>query len=483
MRGDAAQLQGDAFEAVRPRQVAGGAAIERALVWAFIVALAWCPFWFGSNALVAWGINAVLFPGLAVVYEVSLLVRGKRHPVGIRQLALPVALFAAVGGWIVIQNATWTPTPLHHPVWPMTADALGRPIDGSISVNRDLTTLALARLITTASAFWIALQLARDAYRAQLLIKAVVLITCIYCAYGLLAFAVTPGYTLWLPNAARGSVTSTFFNRNSFATYAGIGLVSICALILRLYRHEVAIGGGPLRFRIASFIETTGRQGSVLLGGAFLILVALLLTGSRGGIIATGLGLFVLGILTFGRRRKGSTEQIEVIVFVTLLVSAAFVAFGDVFIGNIAGRGIYDQGRMAVYKIVLGSIMDTPILGYGYGTFSDIFPMFRDRSISTFGTWEMAHNTYLEILQGLGVVFGAMLLGAVGLLILRCVKAATVRQENATIPAVAASVGVLVGVHALVDFSLQIQAVALTFAALLGAGVAQSTSSRLALND
>ena len=41
----------------------------------------------------------------------------------------------------------------------------------------------------------------------------------------------------------------------------------------------------------------------------------------------------------------------------------------------------------------------------------------------------------------------------------------------------------LVGIHASVDFSLQIQAVALTFIAILGAGVAQAESSRVSLND
>jgi hypothetical protein len=41
----------------------------------------------------------------------------------------------------------------------------------------------------------------------------------------------------------------------------------------------------------------------------------------------------------------------------------------------------------------------------------------------------------------------------------------------------------LLGAHALVDFSMQMQAVAITFMALLGAGVAQSASSRLALED
>ena len=74
-------------------------------------------------------------------------------------------------------------------------------------------------------------------------------------------------------------------------------------------------------------------------------------------------------------------------------------------------------------------------------------------------------------------------MASVVLLVLRCVKGAMVRQENEVIPCVAASVAFLLGAHALVDFSLQMQAVAITFMAVLGAGVAQSASSRLALED
>jgi hypothetical protein len=54
---------------------------------------------------------------------------------------------------------------------------------------------------------------------------------------------------------------------------------------------------------------------------------------------------------------------------------------------------------------------------------------------------------------------------------------------NQTLPCVAASIAFLLGLHALLDFSLQIQANAIAFMAILGAGVAQAESSRLALND
>jgi O-antigen ligase len=138
---------------------------------------------------------------------------------------------------------------------------------------------------------------------------------------------------------------------------------------------------------------------------------------------------------------------------------------------------------MAAYAITAGSILNIPLLGYGYGTFADVFPMFRDQSVSTWGKWGQAHNTYLEVFQGLGLLFGTMLMASVVVLALRCVKGAMARQESQEVPCVAASVGFLLGVQALVDFSLQMQAIAITFMAVLGAGVAQSVSSRLKLKD
>ena len=455
--------------------------VEPVIFWLLVAGLAWVPFWYGSNDLLAWGVNAILFPGLAVIYEISILARGKGHPIGIAGFAAPAALFAVVVAWILVQDLTVLPAPIAHPIWEMAADALERPVEPSISVDRDLTTLALVRLLTAASVFWLAAQLARNTARADRLTKSVAVIGWAYAAFGLASFALKAG-AVPVP-ASGGLVSSTFVNHNSFATYAGIGLVSTCSLLLRLYRHEVAPRGAPLRLRFASLIEVTGQTGAALVGGAFLLLVAVLLTGSRGGIIATAFGLLALAVLTFGRGRQGIAGQLGVILIGIVLVGVTLIAFGDVFIDNIIGRGIGDAGRVAVYLIAVRSIMDAPLRGFGYGTFADVFPMYRDRSISVQGTWEQAHNTYLEVFQGLGLVFGSMLVACVLLLVLRCVQGAARRHENVMVPQLAASVACLVGVHALVDFSLQIQAVALTFMALLGAGVAQSQSSRLALDD
>lgn len=445
--------------------------------------LAWAPFWYGSNDLIAWGINAVLFPGLAALYEIQLLIRGKHHPIGLGALGLPAVLFAAVLAWIEIQTLTWAPSPLVNPIWGMTASALGRAVPASISVNRDLTTLALVRLITAASVFWTALQLCRDGMRASRLIAAIATIGTVYAAYGIVAAKAGPlPWLVYLPSDS-DMVSATFINHNSFATYAGLGVIAISGLILRLYQHEAGVASGGLRLQVASFIEATGGRGAALLAGGFLILVALILTGSRGGVLSTGLGLFVLGVLARRRGQNRVKEPLGTILFGVVLVAATLLAFGGLLAGSLEERGLYDAGRMAVYLLTLRSILYVPLLGYGYGTFADVFPMYRDRSISVDGIWAQAHDTYLEVFQGLGVVFGSMLVATIVLLVLRCIKGAIRRQQNVMVPRVAASAACLVGVHALVDFSLQMQAVALTMMAMLGAGVAQSESSRVALDD
>jgi O-antigen ligase len=459
--------------------------VEPALLWAFIAGLAWCPFWLGSNVLLAWGINAVLFPGLVLAYELSLLIRDKRHPVAIWQVKVPAALFATVVVWILVQDATWTFDWLHHPIWLITADALGRPVEGSISVNREQTSLALLRLITAASVFWLAFQLCRDAARASLLLQSIAAIICVYAAYGLLALWLMPGYLLWFKNPyAHGLVTSTFVNPDSFSAYAGTGFVVFCGLILEFYRHEFATITESIRFRIASFIEFTGKKGLVLFAGAFVTLVALFLTGSRGGIASTALGLFGLIALTLTVRKQQFAEQrVAIIVVGAIFVGVVFLVFGDVVFAKIARQGFHDQSRMGIYMITMRSILAAPLVGYGYGTFADVFPMFRDQSVSPWGQWETAHDTYLEMFQGLGLIFGSMLLATVVLLVWRCVKGVRTRLMNETLPCVAASTAFLLGAHALVDFTLQMQAIAITFMALLGAGVAQSESSRLTLAD
>ncbi len=455
--------------------------LEYSIFWLFVAGLAWVPLWHGSNEPIAWGINAMLFPGLAVLYEVGLMLRREPHPVGLRNILLPAALFLALVLWIGLQNATALFADAANPAWKLAGDVVGSALPGSISVNRDLTAAALLRLITCASVFWLALQLCRDAGRAQALVGALALIGAVYAGYGMIA--AKAGWFQMPDLPLSGAVSATFINPDSYAAFAGIGLLATIGVFFRICRRYGVGAWSAPRQQLAALIEMTGRAGAPVLAGGFMILAALLLTGSRGGIAATGVALVALAVIA----RRGSARRRPVswpMAFLGLVFAGGTVLLFSTAVADKLGRaGFVDFNRLAAYRLTLQSIADRPWLGWGYGTFLDVFPMYRDGSIDGSGTWSQAHNTYLEVMQGLGIVFGLIFVALVTLLVFRCLKGARARRENAVVPRLAVAGAVLVGAHAAIDFSIQIQAVALTFAALLGAGVAQAESSRVSLGD
>ena len=234
---------------------------------------------------------------------------------------------------------------------------------------------------------------------------------------------------------------------------------------------------------MAALVEMIGHDGAPVLAGGLTILSALLLTGSRGGIVATGLATIVFVALARHGRAGREPKSWRLLILGLVAVGGTGLLFSTALVDKVTRAGLFDPNRFAMYRLTLRSIIDRPWLGWGYGTFIDVFPMYRDGSIGGSGTWSQAHNTYLEAVQGLGIVFGSIFTALIALVLFRCFKGAAARRENATLPRLAVAVGVLVGTHALVDFSLQIQAVALTVAALLGAGLAQAESSQVCLDD
>jgi hypothetical protein len=395
-----------------------GGATDAAVFWLLMAGLAWVPFWNGSNELIAWGINAVVFAGIAFSYEISLLVRGGRHPVGIRIIAIPAALFLVVLIWIYVQTIAWPHSWLSHPIWAVAGDALGKPLEGSISVNRDLTNLALLRLVTAGLVFWISLQLCRTASRARSLLSATGIAGCGYAIYGLIAVSAPATRLPWLGEAPPdGLVSSTFINRNSFAAYAGLALIVIAGLTIQLYRKEIRRWAVDGRSAIAVCLELAGRRGAVLLGAGFVLSVTLLLSGSRGGVSATALGLLVLTIASCWSRRRAALGA--VLMLGSVAAGALLLVFGDPLIAGLRERGLGDIHRFSVCLIAMRSVLDQPFLGHGYGTFLDMFPLYRDQSISVYGIWGQAHDTYLEVFQGLGLVFGSMLILSAILLVIR----------------------------------------------------------------
>jgi O-antigen ligase len=443
------------------------------------VGIALAPFWFGGNRPIVWSLSAAYFGSLTLVYELGLAASAREHPIALKRIGYPALAFAATALWLVLQMSALTPADYHQPIWQMASEALGRAIPGAISLDRDETYWALVRLMTLGLAFWLALQTGRSPERAKRAVALIAALGAAYAAYGIVALFVFPRTTLWFDKLSYlDSVTSTFVNRNSYATYAGIGLIAALTLSFGAYAEASRRHGDGLR-TLASFVAASVGTGGAWLAAAVVIGVALILTGSRGGVSASLFGLLAFAILAAARGRKRGLGAGVGLLVGLLAVALAFFAFGDFFAERVAEQGFNSDDRLSAYRLTWLSIEDSPWLGFGYGTFRQVFSMYRDSSIGPFGVWDLAHDSYLELLQGLGAPMAMVFLSAIAVLIARCAYGALTRGRSASAAVAAVAATMIVMLHSFVDFSMQMQGVALTWTALVGFGVAQSWGSRV----
>src|SRR5262249_50465230 len=131
--------------------------------------------------------------------------------------------------------------------------------------------------------------------------------------------------------------------------------------------------------------------------------------------------------------------------------------------------------RPKIGAAVLRAIGDNWLTGTGYGSFADIFPLYQP--LDVVGYVNLAHNDYLENALELGVPAA----GLVGLAVAWLAGGRPVggvrRRRDMIYPLAGLAATVMVGVHSVFDFSLQIPAVTVTYAVMLGLGVAQSVRS------
>jgi O-antigen ligase len=198
---------------------------------------------------------------------------------------------------------------------------------------------------------------------------------------------------------------------------------------------------------------------------------------SRGGFMSTVLAIIVFLIVLLLSRK---TQHTKGLLLLTLLIGclAWFVLAQSVdrLMDRFDALSIESEGRAMVYALLEKSIVENSWLGVGYGSFEESFRLYRDETIT--GHYDKAHNTYLENIFELGMLPALALFLAIILPALVCVRGVWVRRRDWLYPVLGVAASVLVGAHALVDFSLQIPAVALTYALIMGAAVAQSIPTR-----
>jgi O-antigen ligase len=446
------------------------------IFWMFTLLIMLAPLHFGMVYALTQSVFACLVLGLAGILCLYQMINRSAPVVSLRRTAWETAAFIIVIGWAIVQMLSVTPAELHHPLWVEAGRALGQDIAGAISLSPGSGFQSLMRLVAYAGVFWLALQLGRDSQRARFFLDAFILAGTLYAIYGLVMNFDGFQKILWANKKSENLsvVTGTFVNRNNFATYMGI--VLLCAVGAYLFRFkQLASEGRRGRDRIVAFFHASLVQGAFRVASILILLGALLLSASRAGITSSLLAL-VMMLLLYGSIQSAHRRFYGLMSGI-LMVAIVFTIFmeGDKFFQRMFETTLEHDLRLVVYEQTWQAIKSAPWTGFGLGSFEQAFPLYADIQTSQ---WDKAHGDWLEMIFELGWP-GALLWFSISAgLVLRCLLGFFRRGRDRLYPLVACCAGLLVGLHALADFSLQIPGVAASFSALLGIGVAQSFSSR-----
>jgi O-antigen ligase len=202
-----------------------------------------------------------------------------------------------------------------------------------------------------------------------------------------------------------------------------------------------------------------------------IVFLCIVFSHSRAGFTLTLLGLggyfFFYQIYLKAWRRAAVIGVLAILAVVIALAIA--MQFSDRFAVLFSDYSSLD--RLKVYGLGLHALQDNPWLGYGLNGFEPEFRLYQQDMIMEFNH---AHSDVLESLLDLGIPVGLTLWAAVALLLSGLWHGIRHRRQNGLFPALGLAASMMILGHACIDFSLQIPGDVILWAALLGAGLAQS---------
>lgn len=350
---------------------------------------------------------------------------------------------------------------------------------GSISIVPADSIATLLFVALPLLTFLTGLTVIRADSDARMVINSLAVGGALCAVYGLIQFSFFPTTNLFFQkDSYLDSLTATFVNRNTAGTF--LGVVTLVSLRFAWsFGRKISVGRIVKRWLQNRNVDSAGL-------GTFLFSVfcvasaamALMLTKSRG---ATASSLLALGVMLYltlkdqnadGRsgfsRPRASRKGVLRFLTVAFILIIGFSIFGGRAILRAETQGGED-GRYCVLPGIIDLARGEPVFGYGFGSFLYAFPPFRDPACGIVNVWDRAHNVFLEGYIGLGVLFPALVIVGGGSLIAAHIIGLRERRRMKSYAVVGLSVIVLVGLHSLVDFSIQIPGMATYAASLLAA--------------
>ncbi|WP_298125330.1 O-antigen ligase family protein [Brevundimonas sp.] len=402
---------------------------------------------FGANqpAAALW-FTAIL--GLSLVVVLASPLRRGLHDL---RPTLPLAiLFLAVVG-----AALWSLTPYTpggaHPLYGWAGVG-----SGAASIDRGATVIEIVKLLGLAAAFVVGALQGGNRTRGQSTIEGLVWAGGVYAAVSLVTFLAGAQVA-----QGGGRLSGGFLSFNNGATVFGILVVLSLSVFLRAWKRTEGLS-------VSKRLTKT----AVSLSCLSLTSVCLILTASRMGLVATAVALVVLLLWETASSRKG---RAPVAIGAVLLLGVGVVLMfsgNDLLWTRVGGIDADVDVRGQILSAHWQAFLASPLFGYGLGSFDAInTQIMSGETVANLWVIRATHNVYLQWLEEAGIIGAVPMFLLVGIILtVAFVRSLGGQGKGLQRGLVCASLVVLV--HGLTDYALQVPSIAGFWAFLLGIGYA-----------
>ena len=345
----------------------------------------------------------------------------------------------------------------------------GVKVQNAISADPFESWVFAMRLSALTLAGMLAVSLTDSLFRLSAVVHTVILVALLSAGFGMVRQTMQHDQGFLLPFLKVGGGFAQFINKNHFA-----------------FLVEAAVG---LLVGIALLRQDRSKWLLVYLSGILLLWVALVMSRSRGGLLAVTVQA-ICAVSFFILSRKHSPKATDessldwkrtiAVAGVTIVAVLSITIFGVIWLGGDqlttgvetavaemrAADGTHEgSNRKDIWHSTWQMARAQPIAGAGLGGYWAEVPRYHDAS--GVQTPQQAHNDYLELLASGGIIGAAIFVWFVVLLIgkARTINGFSGFQRGAALGAVLGIFGV--GVHSVVEFGLHITINALVFMMLL----------------
>lgn len=329
-------------------------------------------------------------------------------------------------------------------------------IPRTISIEPFATQLTAIHLLALSALFSLTLVYLDSAHRLRRIASFIIVFGFLYAFYAILQSVLSPTRILGIYESRFGLPFGSFVNRHNFAAFIEMAISIPLGLL---------------------FVGAVRRDKRLIYWVAIALMgSALLLSRSRGGLVALIVEMILLIILTTGS--KGG-KQVLLKAALSLLLVAAAVG-GAIFVGGdtsltrvaeTAASQDITSNRIHIWGVTLKVIAANMPFGTGLGAYPQAFTAYD--TLSGLETVDQAHNDYLQLLSDAGLI--GLLIGGAFLFWFFREGIRNTRRQNTFRRGIA--VGAFAGcfavlTHSLFDFVLHITAISVLFLTLLAMLVA-----------